>query len=154
MSRILELQNSANFSLQYSNSIPAVVIEMIDGKDIYAKLTDVIIPVIFDRSIISVAISTTVPIGKLWRGAGSISKVVPTGIGDSFSGSPKYLKLGQRNLVQYEDNTANYTLIYSPPRWFRDVTIGIYQYEGPDTSAIEIDLTNIESKIDALSPQG
>jgi hypothetical protein len=151
MSRILELQDSANFLLQYSNSIPAVVIEMIDGHDIYAKLTDVIIPVVFDRNIISVSITTTIPIGKIWRSAGSISKVVSTAIGDSFSGQPEYLKLGQRNLIQYDDNTANYTLIYSPPRWFRDVTIGIYQYEGNDTSDVKIDLAKIESKIDALT---
>ncbi|WP_414546354.1 hypothetical protein [Nostoc sp. CCY0012] len=149
MSRTLELQNGDNFSLQYANSIPPTVIEMVDGKNIYAKLTEVIVPVIFNKPIILVNISTTVPVGKIWRYAGRFKQIFSTALGDSFA-DERPLFLSKRNLIFFPEVTSNYTIIYIPPPWFIDVNITIYQYDGPDTNDIADDLTRIESKIDTL----
>lgn len=150
MSRILELQNSANFSLIYTNSISATVIQVQD-RSLYARLTELIIPVIFDKPIISISINTTVPVGKIWRYAGKISQVIPTALGDSFADDKKALFLGKRNLILFSEISVDYTISYLAPSWFRDVSIGIYQYDGPDTSVIENAVGRIESKIDNLS---
>ncbi|MTJ11495.1 hypothetical protein FJR11_02560 [Anabaena sp. UHCC 0187] len=149
--RILELNNPANFSLVYSNSIPATCFTTQDGEEICSRLTEIIPPVILDKPIISVQISTSVPVGKIWDYAGKLSRVIQTGIGDSFSEEKKALFLGKRNLILFSQVQSDYTISYLPPKWFKDVTIGVYQYDGADTSAIETDLMRIESKIDALS---
>lgn len=151
MQRILELQNAANFSLQYSNSIPPTGIELINGKTIYAKLTEVFVPAIFDKNIILVLISTTVPIGKIWRFAGRVSRIVSTGLGDSFLDDKKSLFLGKGNLVIFSEVEADYTISILPPPWFISLNIAVYQYEGVDNSSLNIDLNRIENKIDALA---
>lgn len=152
MSRLLQLQDPANFSLQYSNSIPATVMETVDGRNIYSVLTEIIVPVVFDKPIISVNISTTVPAGKKWKFAGSCNRVINTGIGESFADERKPLFLGKWNLIFFSEITADYTVTYLPPSWFINLNIGIYQYDGPDSSVIEDDLARIENKIDMLSP--
>lgn len=146
MGRILELQNGDNFSLQYTNSVPATFIEMVNGKNIYAKLTEIIIPVVFSKSIILVNISTSIPVGKIWRYAGRCRQIFPTALGDSFV-DEKALFLGKRNLIFFSEFSSDYTITYLPPSWFIDVSIVIYQYDGLDTNN---DLARIESKIDAL----
>lgn len=146
MGRILELQNGDNFSLQYTNSVPATSIEMVNGRDIYAHLTEIIIPVIFNKPIILVNISTSVPIGKIWRYAGRIRKILPTAFGDSFVDN-KPLFLGKRNLVFFSEVLANYTINYLPPSWFTDVSITVYQYEGTDRTTLEDDVQAIKEAI-------
>lgn len=149
--RILELNNPANFSLQYTNSIPATVIEMVDGSSIHSRLTEVIVPTIFDKPIINVLISTSVPVGKIWRYAGRCSQIAATGLGDSFVGDKKPLFLGKGNLLVFDEVLADYTIRILPPSWFINLNISVYQYEGPDTSNLEINLERIENKIDALA---
>ncbi|MEH1977056.1 MAG: hypothetical protein V7L02_28335 [Nostoc sp.] len=146
MSRILELQNGDNFSLQYTNSVPATSIEMVNGKNIYAKLTEIIIPVVFNKPIILVNISTSVPLGKIWRYAGRCRQIFPTALGDSFV-DDKALFLTKRNLIFFPDFSANYTINYLPPSWFIDVSIVIYQYDGLDTTTLEDDVTAIKTAL-------
>jgi len=147
---MLELQDPGNFSLQYSNSIPPVVIEMQNGENIYAKLTEVIIPVVFDKPILNARITTTVPAGKIWEFAGTLRQVVDTGLGKCIV-EQRSLSLIERNLVLFSKVSGDYSLRYKPPKWFISVEINIYQYEGSDTSVIENSLGQIESKIDALT---
>jgi hypothetical protein len=146
MSRILELQNGDNFSLQYVNSVPATSIEMVDGKNIYAKLTEIIIPVVFHKPIILVNISTSVTVGRIWRYAGRVRQILPTALGDSFV-DDKSLFLGKRNLIFFSDILSDYTINYLPPSWFVDVNITIYQYEGGDTTTFENDVQAIKEAI-------
>ena len=145
--RILELNNPANFSLVYSNSIPSTCVTLDNGEELCSRLTEIIAPVILDSPILSVQITTTVRAGKNWDYAGRLSRVLQTGIGESFSEEKKALFLGKRNLILFSEVAADYL----PPKWFRDVTIGIYQYDGPDTSSMEDGLARIEEKIDALT---
>ena len=146
MSRLLELQNGDNFSLQYVNSVPATSIEMVNGKNIYAKLTEVIIPVVFHKPIILVNISTSVTVGRIWRYAGRIRQILPTALGDSFV-DDKSLFLSKRNLIFFSDILSDYTINYLPPSWFVDVNITIYQYEGADTTTLENDVQAIKEAI-------
>ncbi len=146
MSRILELQNGDNFSLQYVNSVPATSIEMVNGKNIYAKLTEIIIPVVFHKPVILVNISTSVTVGRIWRYAGRLRQVLPTALGDSFV-DDKSLFLGKRNLIFFSDILSDYTINYLPPSWFVDVNVTIYQYEGADTTTLEDDIQAIKEAV-------
>jgi len=150
----LELQNAANFSLQYSNSIPAVELAVIAGKTYYAKLTELIISTTFDKPVISLAISTTVPVGKIWEYAGRIRQVVETGLGDSIV-EEHNLSLVERNLIIFSKISNNYTLRYKPPKWFISLNIGIYQYDRDDIvsgdAAITQEFTNLNIKLDQIA---
>jgi hypothetical protein len=152
MSRILELGNPANFSLVYSNSIPPLCFTKDDGTEVCARLTKIIVPIVFDSQVISVAVNTSVPAGAVWEYAGSLSKIIVTGLGDSISEEKKPLFLGERNLICFQEVKADYKITILPPKWFKDISIGIYQYDGPDVNTLDIDLARIESKIDALTP--
>ncbi|MHC5760005.1 hypothetical protein [Nostoc sp.] len=119
---------------------------MVNGKNIYAKLTEIIIPVVFNKPIILVNISTSVPLGKIWRYAGRCRQIFPTALGDSFV-DDKALFLTKRNLIFFPDFSANYTINYLPPSWFIDVSIVIYQYDGLDTTTLEDDVTAIKTAL-------
>jgi hypothetical protein len=146
MGRILELQNGDNFSLQYVNSLPATSIEMVNGKNIYAKLTEIIIPVVFYKPIILVNISTSVTVGRIWRYAGRVRQIFPTAFGDSFV-DDKPLFLGKRNLIFFSDILSNYTINYLPPSWFVDASVTIYQYEGTDITTLEGDMQAVKEAL-------
>lgn len=152
MGRILELLNGNNFSLQYTNSIPATSIT-VNGKNLYARLTEVIIPVIFDKPVVLLNVSTSVPVGKIWEYAGRCKQITPTALGDSLT-EEKPLFLNKRNLIFFSEISTNYSISYLPPRWFTDVDITIYQYNGIDTTDIKNHLNRIESKIDDISSYG
>jgi len=140
---MLGLQNIENFSSQYNISIPATLIKK-GGKNVYARLTNVIIPVRFDKPIISISVITTVPPGRRWDYAGGCRRVASTALGDSFVDTNP-LFLGKRNLIFFgESQEIDYTIEYIPPRWFINVTLGIYQYEGPYMS-LESELNIIKS---------
>jgi hypothetical protein len=149
--RNLELNNPANYSLVYSNSIPALCFTTDDGVEVCSRLTKIIVPIVFDSQVLSVAVSTSVPAGGIWEFAGTLTKIIPTALGDSISEEKKPLFLGERNLICFQEVKADYKVTILPPKWFKDITIGIYQYDGPDINTLDIDLARIESKIDALS---
>jgi hypothetical protein len=44
----------------------------------------------------------------------------------------------------------DYTLLYLPPRWFRDVRIKVWQYVGEEYDFVDSSLNNIETKLDYL----
>jgi hypothetical protein len=149
MNKILDLQNGDNFSLQYTTSIPSTVVT-VQGREYYVRLTEIIPPVVFDTPIILINVSTTVPPGKIWDFAGNISQIVPTALGDSIvEKSPVYLR--KRNLIIFSQVSNDYKITYLPPRWFTDVSLTIYQYDGTYTEQVDVSLARIESKIDALS---
>ena len=45
---------------------------------------------------------------------------------------------------------ADYGLLYSPPRWFRDVKVKVWQYVGEEYDFIDSSLNNIEQKLNFL----
>ncbi|WP_353930962.1 hypothetical protein WJM97_22330 [Okeanomitos corallinicola TIOX110] len=147
--RQLQLNDPDNFSLVYTVSIPATCM-MLNGEEVCARLTRIIVPIIFNSQIMSVSVSTSVPAGSIWEFAGTLSKIVSTAIGDSISEEKKPLFLGERNLICFDEVKADYRITILPPKWFKDISIGIYQYEGTDINTLDINLARIESKIDTL----
>lgn len=131
--------------MQYSDSFPAVsYLNDSAGKPIYQRITEINIPVVFDKSIIAVAVNTSVPVGKIWKYAGYLRRSLTTGLGASFVGEPKSLFLGKFNLIVFNDLNINYFLSLQVPKWFSNANVAIYQYEGIDKSTIEDDMQAIK----------
>lgn len=89
---------------------------------------------IFTSDIIAVAI--LINVGKpYWSYGGQITQQLPgQGIanGDTSSvgliGKSEKLKIQKINLINIPTYANSYTLIYYPPRWFKDVTIKVWEY--------------------------
>lgn len=145
MSRTLQLGIESNWNLQYSDSFPAVsYLNDSAGKPIYQRITEINIPVVFDKSIVAVSVNTAVPVGKIWKYAGYLRRSSTTGLGASFVGKPESLFLGKFNLIIFDDLNLNYFLSIQVPKWFASANIAIYQYEGMDSSTIEDDIQAIK----------
>jgi hypothetical protein len=123
-----------------------VLLTTLNGKPIYAKLTELTIPVVFDKPIVNVSITTTVPVGKIWEYAGKLRQVVETGLGDSIV-EEQPLSLIERNLIIFSKVSGSYRFRYKPPKWFIDLNIAIYQYDGSDTNILENDVATIKELI-------
>ncbi|RCJ34600.1 hypothetical protein A6769_21980 [Nostoc punctiforme NIES-2108] len=145
MSRNLQLGIESNWNLQYSDSFPAVsYLNDSAGKPIYQRITEINIPIVFDKPIIAVAVNTSVPIGKIWKYAGYLRRSLTIGLGASFLGEPESLFLGKFNLIIFDDLNLNYFLSIQVPKWFINANIAIYQYEGTDRSTIDDDIQAIK----------
>ncbi|MBN3957509.1 hypothetical protein [Nostoc sp. NMS8] len=148
MTRNLQLGIESNWHLQYSDSFPAVsYLNDSAGKPIYQRITEINIPVVFDKNIIAVSVNTTVPVGKIWKYAGYLRRSLTTGLGASFLGEPESLFLGKFNLIIFDDLNLNYFLSLQVPKWFISANIAIYQYEGVDTTTIEDDVKAIKTAV-------
>ncbi|MEH2368036.1 hypothetical protein [Nostoc sp.] len=148
MARNLQLGIESNWALQYSDSFPAVTyINDSAGKPIYEKITEISIPVVFDKPIIAVSVVTTVPVGKIWKYAGYLRRSLTSGLGASFVGEPESLFLGKFNLIVFDDLNINYSLSLQVPKWFINANITIYQYEGTDTTTLENDVAAIKTAL-------
>jgi hypothetical protein len=150
--RNLQLGTESNWQLQYSDSFPAVTfLNDAAGNPIYEKIVEIQVPTVFDKPIIAVSITTTVPVGKIWKYAGYLSRSLTTGLGASFTGKRESLFLGKFNLIVFDDLNINYFLSIQVPKWFINANIAIYQYEGTDTDDLAEDLARIELKIDSIN---
>lgn len=148
MSRNLQLGIESNWVLQYSISIPAVsYLNDASGKPIYEKITEIIVPVVFDKPIIAISINTTIPVGKIWKYAGYLRRSLTTGLGASFVGEPEQLFLGKFNLIILDDLNIDYFVSIQVPKWFISATIAIYQYEGIDSTTLEDDVQAIKTSL-------
>ncbi|MEH2148973.1 hypothetical protein [Nostoc sp.] len=148
MARNLQLGIESDWALQYSNSFPAVTyLNDSSGKPIYERITEINVPVVFDKTIIAVSVGTTVPVGKIWKYAGYLRRSLTTGLGASFVGEPESLFLGKFNLIVFNDLNINYFLSLQVPKWFINANIAIYQYEGIDTTTLEDDVTAIKTAL-------
>ncbi len=149
MSRNLQLGIESNWVLQYSISIPAVsYLNDSSGSPIYEKITEIIVPVVFDKPIIAVSVNTAIPVGKIWKYAGYLRRSLTTGLGASFVGDPEQLFLGKFNLIILNDLSIDYFVSIQVPKWFISATIAIYQYEGIDSTTLEDDVQAIKTSLD------
>ncbi|WP_029635969.1 hypothetical protein [[Scytonema hofmanni] UTEX B 1581] len=148
MTRNLQLGIESNWALQYSDSFPAVTyLNDSAGKPIYEKITEIIVPTVFDKPIIAVSVATTIPVGKIWKYAGYLSRSLTTGLGASFTGEREGLFLGKFNLIVFDDLNINYFVSIQVPKWFINANISIYQYEGVDTTTLEDDIQAIKEAV-------
>ncbi|MDZ7992027.1 MAG: hypothetical protein RM022_031065 [Nostoc sp. EfeVER01] len=148
MARNLQLGIESNWALQYSESFPAVsYLNDAAGQPIYQRITEINIPVVFDKSIVAVSVNTTVPVGKIWKYAGYLRRSLTTGLGSTFVGEPESLFLGKFNLILFDDLNINYFLSLQVPKWFINANVAIYQYEGIDTTTLENDVAAIKTAL-------
>ncbi|MEH1786355.1 MAG: hypothetical protein V7L23_12410 [Nostoc sp.] len=147
MTRILDLSTETNWQLMYSVSIPATVIATTASKTYYAKITPIRPGVILDKAVLGININTTVPTGKQWVYAGSVSRFTASPLGEVYIDDRKALFLGRFNLVISDILSNNYQVQINIPSWFSSCNLAIYQYEGENRTLIQQELDAIKAAV-------
>ncbi|MEH1907439.1 hypothetical protein [Nostoc sp.] len=147
MTRNLDLLTQSNWALVYSVSIPATITATLAGKNYYAKITPILPGIILDKPILAITINTSVPTGKRWYYAGSLTRFATSFLGEIFIEERKPLFLGRFNLVISDNLSGNYQLEINMPQWFISCNLAVYQYEGVDSSIVEQDLDIIKAAV-------
>lgn len=121
------------------------------------KLT---IPILLDKSVVAVRVDS-VSAPPTWRFAGDIFQEIRVGI--MVGGQPDAIAtrrrvwLKQVALFFLPELSTSYALSFLPPKWFRDVTLTLWQFTGTnpnpdavDNVALQQQLETIEQKINSL----
>jgi len=155
MARILNFYNPEDFKLMYDWIVPQRILYYEGNNPIYARnLNSVVPPVVFDKRIITVDISTTTTGEGKWYYGGRLQQILRLSENnenldrrDYFSDDIKSLWLWNPNLLIFDSVITNYQISIKLPRWFINAKIKIHQYEGVDTSDPELDIKSIKSHL-------
>ncbi|MEH1829537.1 MAG: hypothetical protein V7L22_30075 [Nostoc sp.] len=147
MTRSLDLSTESNWQLMYSVSIPVTPIATIGSKTYYAQITPIRPGVILDKPILGITINTSVPTGKQWSYAGSLSRFTNSPLGEIYIDERKPLFLGRFNLAISDNLSNNYQLQINIPKWFISCNLGIYQYEGESRTIEQQELDVIKAAV-------
>lgn len=151
-----DLGNSANWEFLINESRAATVIT--PGQIV--PIPKFSIPVLLDKPTIAVRVDS-VSAPPTWRFAGDIFQEISLGI--VVGGQPDAIAsrrrvwLNQVCLFFLPSVSSTYALTYLPPKWFKNVTISVWEYigtnpvsDGTDNAAVLAQLTEIENKINTL----
>lgn len=155
---VLQLGNSANWQQLYSISNNAVTL---GAGSAFAPIPPITVPVLIESHIITVLV-TCDSAKDTWNFGGLLSQKINLGLTvgglPNSDGVQKHkLYLNRLTLLTFPRFTSSYTVELEVPKWFRQVSLILWQYIGPvaDTTenliqSVQSDLARIESKIDNL----
>ena len=145
MTRNLDLSTESKWRLMHSVSIPPTVVATIGSKTHYAKITPIRPSIILDKAVLGIGVNTTVPAGKQWIYAGSLSRFTNSFLGEIYIEDRKPLFLGRFNLVITDNLSNNYQVQINIPSWFISCNLSIYQYEGDERTTTEQQINDIKA---------
>lgn len=156
---VLQLGNSANWEQLYSTSVNAV---SLGAGSAFAPIPKITVPVLISSHIIVVSVTSSAAKDS-WYFGGLISQKINLGLTvgglpDSDGVQKSKLYLNRLTLLIFPRLTSSYSVEFEIPKWFRQVSIILWQYIGQVEDSTELmllslqnDLSRIESKIDSIS---
>ncbi|OCQ98958.1 hypothetical protein BCD64_23250 [Nostoc sp. MBR 210] len=159
MGRILQLGNADNWQQIYNTSVAAVNVT----PDTHVPIAEITVPFLIDTHVLAVYITTNIPEGRDWNFAGFLNQKFELGL--TVGGVPEADELSRRKLwlnriklVIFPPLTSTYAISFDVPKWFKNVSLTVWEYIGADFDSteqtlnqdIQPTLARIESKIDAL----
>lgn len=154
---IVQFRTQSNWEFGFEGSREAAVVN--------AKIQPIPlfeIGYLFDSHILAVRASTE-NAKPGWKYGGKLRQKIQIGSGGAVSALPNVtaqrvdLDLNDWTLAIFPKFYSEYQLVYVPPRWFKDVTLKVYQYVGPQSSnlidllnEVKSDVLRVESKVDQL----
>ncbi|AFZ01628.1 hypothetical protein [Calothrix sp. PCC 6303] len=125
----------------------------------FVPLPAIDIPVTFDKSLVAISTSSFNSPPK-WVTGGWVSQKIYTGLtienNNDATLTNQRVFLNKLNLFKFSlDLASSYTLNYAFPRWIKDISIAIWEYQGDissyDPNDIPATLQRLEDKIDDLA---
>lgn len=150
MARTLELGNSANWDLVWTESFTGQVIT----PTFTNPIPEISVPVIFDKHVLAVGIQTDVPEGKQWFWGGYLYQKFQLGLiigsnPNSDTISRRSLDVNTENLIIFPKYLPTYAVTIRLPKWFKDTTtqVTIWEYIGIDVDSVDAELSEIKQKL-------
>jgi hypothetical protein len=156
--QLLQLSNSANWEQRYSTTRNAV---SLGAGSAFAPIPSITVPILISSHIIVVYVNTASS-KDTWYFGGLISQKINLGLTvgglpDSDAVQKNRLYLNRLTLLVWPRIASTYAVEVEIPKWFRQVSITLWEYIGPVADSTEnmiqdlkTDLSRIESKIDSL----
>jgi len=116
-------------------------------------------PIFLESDIIAVYVNTNVPDGKHWRWGGFLEQRFTSGLlvggGTDAAGEPKNMWIDKITTIFFPKITAQYSLKFYFPKWFKNVELQCWQYTGIDDTDEKIlmveEFANINFKLDQIT---
>lgn len=128
------------------------------SNNVYRILEPLDSSILLTSSIIAVYVTTSVPNGKTWNFAGRVeqrfrSGLTVGGLTDA-AGQSHPLWLDKITTILFAKISAEYSLKFLFPKWFRSVQVQCWMYTGVDDDASQVALSeeigNINFKLDQI----
>lgn len=157
MTRVVEIGNANNWENIYSYSASAGIL----SDTTYIPIPPITAPIFLESDIIAVYVDTNVPNGKSWRWGGYVEQRFVNGLtvggNASSAGEPKNMWIDKITTIFFPTITAEYSLKFYFPKWFKNVSLQCWQYTGTDDNLTDItqaqEFANINFKLDQLLGQ-
>lgn len=154
MGRIVNL-NGSNWESIYSFSATAGIL----SENTYIPIPPATAPIFIESDIIAVYVDTTVPDGRSWRYGGFLEQRFTSGllVGGSTdaAGEPKNMWIDKITTIFFPVITAQYSLKFYFPKWFKNVSLQCWQYTGVDDTQEKIlmveEFANLNFKLDEIN---
>ncbi|HYW21551.1 MAG TPA: hypothetical protein VE956_20060 [Nodularia sp. (in: cyanobacteria)] len=153
MTRIVQF-TSNNWQSFLNYSTTAVIL----SNQTYIPIEPYTAPTFLNSSIIAVSVETTVPTGRTWVMGGWVEQMFISGltVGGSIDagGNSQRMFLDRITVILFPKISANYSLRFHFPKYFKDVRLNCWAYTGIDDTQQDINLAqefaNLNFKIDQL----
>ncbi len=115
-------------------------------------------PFLLTENIISVYIGTQVPANRNWVFGGRAVREFRTGLtiggGVDAASKPEYLYCNKVTTIFFPRVSAEYSLKFYFPRWFKSVNLTCWKYTGTDDNETDVQIAqefaNVNFKLDQL----
>lgn len=147
--------NSSNWESIYSFSATAGKV----SEGVYIPIPPAQAPIFIESDIIAVYVNTNIPEGKNWRWGGFLEQRFTSGllVGGSVdaAGDPRNIYIGKIATIFFPKISAQYSLKFYFPKWFRNVELQCWQYTGVDDTDEKIlmveEFANLNFKLDQIN---
>ncbi len=147
---ILQLTNSTNWSLVYSQAFYAQQITATS----YALIPKITVPLLLERHILAVH-ATSATAKDTWHFAGFLNQNVQLGLlvgggPDAESVQRRKIWLNRITLLILPSFAPNYSISFNVPHWFKDISLSVWEYIGPEADSTEELIQRVEFKVDQI----
>lgn len=143
MSATLELENAANWAVKESHFFE------VTPENPFLEYLSV---ETFNSNVIGVLVDNAKALDT-WHFAGWLGQVINLPFGPNPAGSAisdRRLWLRRKQLFVFPQFTPTYKISARFPKWFTQASITIWEYQGPQTDTLEIQLIQMQEKLDTL----
>ena len=153
MSRVVSF-GANNWESIYSYSATAGIL----SENSYIPIPPAQSPIFLESDIIAVYVNTDVPNGRSWRYGGFVEQRFTSGllVGGSTdaAGQPNAIYIDKITTIFFPPITAQYSLKFYFPKWFKSVELQCWQYTGVDDTDEKIllveEFANLNFKLNQL----
>ena len=150
MAQLYQFSNSSNWQFVWSGDFTAPSLEFAVLNNRSATIPDFTMPVTITNNVVAVLVTSDSDPGT-WRRGGYLKQKINTGIADgavidSYL-TQEFLQLRRINIIQLQRINGEFALEFAVPRWFKQVSVSVWQYTGTVADTVEQQFSDLQAFI-------